>query len=118
MANKSRYFSARELACPCCNKVGMEDSFLDRADKLREGLGRPLILHSAYRCEKHNADPKVGGKKGSYHPKGRAMDIQAFTAAEKHELVAAGIRYGFRGIGIGKTFVHLDDREEGAVWTY
>ena len=88
---------------------------------LREHCAFPFIVSSAYRCEDHNKD--VGGYPGSYHLKGRAVDILVY-GDNAHKLLSLARRYGFMGIGVSqkgdftKRFLHLDNRPNGSVWSY
>lgn len=70
------HFSAAELMCPCCG-VGadrMSPSMLQMAEEIRaENGGKPMLVSSAYRCAKHNAE--VGGVANSHHLYGQAMDV-------------------------------------------
>ena len=45
-------------------------------DKWRQIYGSPRIINSGYRDPVHNADPAVGGKPGSRHQFGDAVDLQ------------------------------------------
>ena len=55
MGATSKNFSESELACSCCGKNEMTQETVDALQGLRESLGRPLKLSSAYRCPKHNS---------------------------------------------------------------
>lgn len=74
--SKEPHFSASELMCPCCG-VGadkMSPNMLRMAEEIREENGdKPMIVSSAYRCPKHNAE--VGGVSNSHHLYGQAMDV-------------------------------------------
>ena len=70
------HFSASELMCPCCGFGAdrMSPSMLQMAEEIRaENGGKPMIVSSAYRCAKHNAE--VGGVANSHHLYGQAMDV-------------------------------------------
>ena len=94
---------------------------------LRERLGFPLIITSAYRSPEHNA--AVGGRTGSAHLAGRAVDVAVY-GQEAHALVRWAMLLGFTGIGVSqrgereKRFVHLDDLPPSPgtprpwIWTY
>lgn len=74
-AQKS-HFSAAELMCPCCGLGAdkMSPNMLQMAEEIRNENGdKPMIVSSAYRCRKHNAD--VGGVPLSHHLYGQAMDV-------------------------------------------
>ena len=109
-----QYFTDDELACKCGDCDGeMKPSFMVRLVKLRAFLDFPFPISSAYRCPDHNA--KVGGSKGSYHMKGRAVDI-AVTHDQAWQIVAAAKKFGFQGVGISQKgegrFIHLDNRQQ------
>ena len=74
--SQKSHFSAAELMCPCCG-VGadkMSPNMLQMAEEIRSENGdRPMIVSSAYRCKKHNAD--VRGVGNSRHLYGQAMDV-------------------------------------------
>jgi hypothetical protein len=42
-------FSPREIACKGTGQLVLDDQALDKLQKLRDALGKPLILTSAYR---------------------------------------------------------------------
>ncbi len=46
---------------------------MDKLQALRDRLGKPLIVRSAYRSPEHNR--AVGGAPGSKHMQGTAFDI-------------------------------------------
>ena len=78
------HFSAAELMCPCCGAGAdrMSPSMLQMAEEIRaENGNKPMLVSSAYRCAKHNAE--VGGVANSHHLYGQAMDvhIDGVTAA-------------------------------------
>jgi zinc D-Ala-D-Ala carboxypeptidase len=116
MGNLSEHFSVEEFACPCCkvNKCGAD--LINALERVRVGYGKPLVINSGYRCMKHNVE--IGGAARSKHLEGIAVDIRAFSGAEKYELIRLGILFGFKGIGVANSFVHLDLRSEACVWKY
>ena len=88
------HFSAAELMCPCCG-VGadrMSPSMLQMAEEIRaENGGKPMIVSSAYRCAKHNAE--VGGVANSHHLYGQAMDVH-INGVSASTIVAQAKRRG------------------------
>lgn len=70
---KCKYFKDSEFNCPCCGKNIMKNGIKQIADEIREHFGRPAIITSGTRCEKHNRE--VGGVSNSYHLTGNAIDI-------------------------------------------
>ena len=65
---------------------------------------------------------KVNGRSGnSAHTKGKAVDIRCNTSSNRYKIVAAALACGVRRIGIGKTFVHIDNDgtlPQGVIWDY
>lgn len=103
----SRYFSEGEFARLGCSLQDMQQDFMRLLDECRSLAGIPFVLTSAYRSPEHNA--QVGGVGGSAHTKGRAADIKAYNGTTRWKIVSAAMRVGFRRIGIGNGFVHLDN---------
>ena len=96
---------------------GMQQSTLDMLDKAREIAGVPFVINSGYRTYAHNK--RVGGSPTSSHLKGFAVDIAA-NNQNKSAILSAIIKAGFKRIGIGKTFIHVDNdpSKANATWTY
>ena len=112
-------FSARELACRCrgrfCGGEYWHDAvFLDAMQALRDEIARPLFINSGHRCAEWNI--AVGGAPRSMH-RTIAVDI-SLANQNRHDLLDAAIRHGFTGLGLGKTFLHLDRRQDPARWYY
>ena len=122
MSIGGRYFTSAELACRCGQcEPGIQPEFVVWLDRLREAVGRPLKLTSAYRCPAHDA--AVGGN--GPHTTGLAVDIEAVLAVTRHSVVTAALALGAHGVGVAKTFVHIDRIRPGglqyprpALWTY
>lgn len=112
--NVSKNFKLREFQCKDGSQlVKLDSELLDRLQKLRDRINRPIIITSGYRTVSHNK--KVGGASNSQHLYGKAVDIvvngmSPKTLANHAEMV------GFKGIGIYKTFVHVDVRKNVARW--
>ena len=107
----SENFNLKEFECTHADHkhVRVDERLVEKLQKLRDDLGRPMVINSAYRCPKRNA--QVGGATNSQHLFGRAVDIslsnQYLTGDEIAELAED---LGFTGIGLYKTFIHLDTR--------
>lgn len=94
----------------------MDPHFMGKLVALRRELGFPLHITSGYRCAKHNKD--IGGKAASKHIMGRAVDISlTMSEPDQIRLVRAAIEHGLHGMGIAKTFIHLDDYSP-RLWGY
>ena len=117
----ARYFCEREFgACtPACSMQDMEQRLLDKLDECRERAGIPFILNSAFRSEEY--DRKKGRTTNSAHHRGLAVDVRATGSDVKYKIVEAALTVGFRRIGVGATFVHLDCDDslpQDVIWTY
>jgi uncharacterized protein YcbK (DUF882 family) len=114
----TKNLNTSELRCKCgkcemkINKVAV-----NKLQTLRDLCGFPLIINSAYRCERHNDD--IGGAKDSMHMKGIAFDIGwlSMTQEQRHTLLRRSTEL-FKGIGLAKSFLHVDDRPNPCVWFY
>lgn len=121
-----KYFTREELECKCGCKGIPEWDFISKLDELRDSVGFPLPVTSAYRCPEWNNRVSRSGTTGP-HTTGRAVDI-AVNRGQAFYLIEQAIDSGFTGIGLQQKgqgrFVHLDDlpNAEGqprpTVWTY
>jgi zinc D-Ala-D-Ala carboxypeptidase len=100
-------FSPRELACKGTGSILVDDVAIDALQKLRDDLGRPLVVVSAYRSQSHNR--AVGGAKNSYHMRGCAFDI-SMVNHNPLEFEMAARKAGFTGFGYypKSGFMHID----------
>lgn len=113
------YFNEFEFlrSSPKCHLSDMNMRFIYRLDKLREMCGFPFVVNSAYRSREYELAKKRSGT--SWHCKGRAIDIQCSDNWRRYMIVANAIKLRFNGIGIGKNYIHLDDRDVGpCIWHY
>ena len=126
----SQYFTEDELACSHTGDARMCPAFMAKLDRLREAMGVPLYLSSAYRdvshpSERHKAThlDENGIQRAGAHTYGRAVDVSV-RGAQAHKLLTLALASGdFTGVGVARSFVHLDDLELGhfnrpTVWTY
>lgn len=107
-----KYFKREEFKCKCgkyCDgyPVEMSEELIRVADRVRDHFGKPMIVSSGVRCERHNAN--VGGVSGSRHKLGKAMDfrVDGFSASSVLEYVQKQpqIRYSY---AIDSNYVHMD----------
>jgi zinc D-Ala-D-Ala carboxypeptidase len=100
-------FSPREIACKGTGRLVVDDQALDKLQALRDRLGKPLILTSAYRSPEHNK--RVGGAKNSRHMQGDAFDVM-MTNHDPHEFEIVARAAGFTGFGYypKSGFMHVD----------
>jgi len=113
------YFKASEFKCPCCGEVIVSAWLVHLLNKVREAIGIPMIVNSGYRCKKHNK--KEGGKPNSAHRRGTAVDIKCTNSTMRYLLIKYALEAGFKRIGVGSSFVHLDVDGElplEVLWVY
>lgn len=112
------YFKRQEFACKCgCGFSAVDVTLLSVLHEVRIAFGAPVKITSGCRCEKHNK--AVGGAAKSYHVKGMAVDIQVSGKTPKEVQEWLIKNYPDRlGIGFGKTFTHIDVRQEAARFNY
>lgn len=105
----SKYFSPSEFkkCVPSCSIEDMDGGFLALLDKVREKAGIPLVLNCAYRSREW--DIAKGRSGNSAHTRGKAVDIRCNSSATRFKIVKAAMECGIVRIGIGKSFVHLDN---------
>ncbi len=88
----------------------MDRHLLFMLKQLEARTGYPIFswINSGARSPSHNR--KVGGVSNSSHkiPPCKAVDIKAPSKFIRNRLVVAARDVGFKRIGVGKTFVHLD----------
>ncbi len=121
-----KYFTEDELVCTHCGRSGMDETFMKRIDELRDQLGFPFPVNSAYRCPEHPIEARKSS--AGAHSTGHAIDI-GVQGEKAHMLLDAALQAGLTGIGINQKgssgrFIHLDDIENSperprpTVWSY
>ncbi|MFN3953327.1 MAG: YcbK family protein [Pararhodobacter sp.] len=100
-------FSPAEIACRGTGQLKLHPAALDTLQALRDRLGKPLIVRSAYRSPEHNRS--VGGAPASKHMDGTAFDI-AMSNHDPAAFEAAARAVGFLGFGYypRSGFMHID----------
>ena len=111
------YFDIEEFDCQQTGNNEMKEEFIHKLDELREACGFPFKITSGYRDPSHSIEVKK--EKGGTHTQGIAADIYIPNGADRYRLAQKAFELGFTGIGIAKTFVHVDTREGTPVmWSY
>ena len=121
------HFVAAEFDSPDLPGSGaefMDEEFLNLLDRARDAAGVPFKITSGFRTPEYNIDLKKRGyavARNSSHLKGLAADIAVTSSANRLIILESLLFVGFRRIGIGKGFIHVDlDRakSQDVVWVY
>lgn len=101
-------FTPSEIACRGTGKLLVDKDALDRLQALRNLLGKPIIVNSAYRSPEHNRAIKNAAP-NSLHLQGRAFDVSMVNHDPEVFEVAAR-KVGFTGFGFypRKQMMHID----------
>lgn len=101
----------------------MDRQLIFMLQQLEARTGYPIFswINSGARSPSHNS--KVGGVSNSSHkiPTCKAVDIKVSTKSIRNHLVSVARDVGFKRIGVGRTFVHLDTddlKSQYVAWGY
>jgi len=112
-----KYFKIEDFDCQETGENKIDPEFVRKLDELREACGFPFVITSGYRSPKHSIE-SAKARPGT-HSQGIAADIRVNGGAQRHKIIKAAMIMGFNGIGVAKTFVHVDTRDsESVVWSY
>jgi zinc D-Ala-D-Ala carboxypeptidase len=120
-----KYFHSNEFMCRCnflaCQEQRISKDLVGRLDRIRERLGRPLQITSAYRCSEYQQVLRKNGvstvvAKKSTHEDGEAADARPLDKNMEGFLQICETE--FESIGIANTFLHLDTRAGKRRWNY
>ena len=128
MGDLSKNFSKLEIMCPySCGADKISPVLIEKLQKARDIIGRPIIITNRVRCEFYNASIKAS-MNSSHIPDengiGNAVDIACINSMDRYELVEVAQKF-FQRIGISGGsyggFIHLDvDRSkiQEVMWLY
>jgi len=112
-----KYFKLSDFNCQETGENEMDLDFIMSLDELREACGFPFIITSGYRSPRHSLEAKKSTP--GQHAQGIAADIAVSGGAQRWTIVTKAIEQGFTGIGVAKTFIHVDRRSSPPMlWTY
>lgn len=109
-------FSRAEFACGCgCGFAAVDYELLACLETIRAHFAKPVRINSACRCASHNL--AVGGEPASKHLHGMAADfvVVGVSPAKVHQFMV-GVWPEQYGMGMYKTWCHLDVRSNKARW--
>ena len=123
MGDLSDHFSSSEFECKCgCGFDSVDPELIVLLEKIRGFVGGPVRINSGCRCESHNNS--VGGAKHSVHKLGQAADIRVEGGWHRRRVLDAAVACGAEGIGVARTFIHVDVHEGSpevarpSAWSY
>ena len=113
----SKNFRLDEFKCKCgtCDPILVDEELVAWLQQIRDHFGKSVNVNSGYRCEAHNASPKVGGSPTSHHVKGKAADIRVAGITPK-EVAKYAESIGIQRIGLYDDFVHIGSDTAKKFW--
>lgn len=115
---KLKYFKLSEFDCQQTGENDMQPDFLLMLDALRHECGFSFTITSGYRSPTKHPIETAKAKPGT-HGRGLAADIATTDAHERFVIVSNAIKLGFQGIGVARSFIHVDSRKTAPrVWSY
>ena len=112
-----RYFKLSDFDCQETGNNEMSEEFLEKLDELRHKCGFPFIITSGYRDPSHSIEARKA--KAGTHARGIASDIRINNGNEAYDIIKNAQSMGFNGIGVAKSFIHVDIRKGmPVIWCY
>lgn len=101
----TEHFSDDELRCHCgCGVVSMDETFMQRLERMRVAWGRPMVVNSGYRCIPHEANlykMTIESHVPGFHTKGLAVDVAfSYGTPLTWKFLQLLFQNGFTGIGV------------------
>ena len=111
------HFKVREFRCyDGSDTIFVSQELVEILEKIRTHFGKAVNINSGYRTDYHN-DRTKDAAKFSQHKYGTAADITVKGVAPKDVAeYAETILVGMGGIGIYKSFTHIDVRKTKSRW--
>lgn len=113
---RAKNFQIKEFTCPHCKVTLIAYKLLDGLQQLRDKIEKPIVINSGFRCNEYNK--AKGGVINSRHLYGDAADIRVPGMSSTQLKVKVEQIPVFEGGGIGlyRTYVHVDTRGVKARW--
>ena len=114
-----KYFDESEFKCKETGLNETKAELIHSLDELRERCGFPFVITSGYRAPSHSSERNKKFPRMGTHVQGIAADIAVSNGEQRYKIVQEAHAMGFGGIGVAKTFIHVDMRTGTPVmWTY
>ena len=124
MGDLSKHFSRREFHCTGCSpespcaRGGIDTvhaSLIPILEDIRTHFDKPITVNSGYRCSERNK--AVGGAQNSQHLYGCAADIVVQGVPPSTVYAYLDNKGHPGGLGLYKSFTHVDVRRNKSRWT-
>ncbi len=125
-ARLSPSFKLNEFDCSCnrpeCDETFVDSHLISLLQIVRDRLNQPLHITSGFRCAPHQEDLRAQhletARGISTHELGLAADFKA-DGKTGEELALVASMAGFRCIGVGPHWIHVDLRDDrDRRWNY
>ena len=119
--DQSEHFNRTELTCTHTGLCRMDPCFMEVLEDVRRIYDKPMVLSSAYRELSHPVEARKSAP--GMHALGRAVDVlvSGSDAQVLLGILCNHVKVGGVGInqkGASGRFIHLDNRETPATWSY
>lgn len=116
MGDISTHFNRSEFECKCdCGWSVVDAELIKVLELVREFFDAPITITSGCRCDDHNR--AIGGAYESKHKQGIACDFKVDGIEPERVYKLLDHEYPTKyGLGLYKSWVHLDVRPEMARW--
>lgn len=111
-------FLAHEFDCPCefpeCKETLINEELPRLLQAMRDEMHCRIDITNGYRCQAYQDDLAKRGYETatkSMHLEGGAADISS-RKHKGYELEEIARAAGFKAVGVGKTFIHCDVRND------
>ncbi len=116
----AKNFKVSEFRCnDGSDQIFISDRLVEMLQQIRDHFGGPVNMSNSYRTFAYNT--KIGSTDRSQHCYGCAADITVKDSSGNivpPRIVAQTAEaFGFPGVGLYHTFVHIDDRDGISRWT-
>lgn len=115
----SPHFFTKEMSCHChypdCKKQRISKILIEKLESVRTDVKQPLIVTSAFRCQKYQAFLRASGVNTvvaqlSQHELGNAADIVPQDEKNVRTTFLDICAKYFQAIGLSNAFLHVDLR--------
>jgi uncharacterized protein YcbK (DUF882 family) len=118
--DKYTNFTKEKFDCRETGENDMQPEALELFQRVRTAYGKPMVVISGFRSKRHSEEAKKAYP--GAHTQGLAGDFMCSNGADRFALIKAAYDCGAAGIGVAKSFVHIDaghaHAKRPALWSY